>query len=197
MKDETRSIFRAEAVQRYTRGKDRATLPRFTPPRTALLLLALSALLLGGGAAAWYAQFPVYASGVGVVLDAAGAAPAARGGMALALFLPAEDLPSLRAGQNLFVVINKKGDRVSGTITSVEPEVSSPDASQKRFGLNAGASAAVSRPAAVAFTSLQAPSANLPPGAYAGSVYRVDVEVGRSRLVAHLPFVSRFVRSRE
>lgn len=54
---EPRSIFRAEAVQRYARSQGQATFPRLVCPRTFLYLwLLLGILLLGGSYLAWSAR---------------------------------------------------------------------------------------------------------------------------------------------
>jgi hypothetical protein len=62
---------------------------------------------------------------------------------------------------------------------------------QRRFNLIGAGAAAITNPVAVAFVSLDLPD-HRPASTYLGSVYRVDVEIGKIRAISLLPFVGRF-----
>lgn len=191
MTDPNRSIFRANAVRRYLEGREEAVLPRFVSPRVFLFLWVLFVLFLAGGFAAWSAQVPEYASGCAVVVDGKTRALPVRGAFAVVVFLPPQHLSRLHVGQMLHLTAGPSGERIRKPIVAVDPEISSPQGVEKRFGLRAGAAQAIRQPAAVAMARWQPVSEDLPPSAYVGSVYRADVEVGSRRVISFLPLVGR------
>lgn len=194
MKDESRLIFRAEAIRRYVQGRNQSVLPRFTSPRRLILLWIFSALLLAGGLLAWLIRVPVYASGVGVVIDSTAELQQVGEAPQLAVFLPGNDLSRFRVGQRLFWRFDKTGERVSRSIEIIEPQVSSPLMVQRRFKLTGASASAITKPVSVAFVSLDPVPGNLPASAYLGSTYRVDVEIGEMRVISLLPFLGHFFR---
>ncbi|HKS26994.1 MAG TPA: hypothetical protein VJS44_04210 [Pyrinomonadaceae bacterium] len=185
MKEENRLIFRADAIRRYMRGRDKSVLPRFTSPRVQLFLWVLALLLLSSGFLAWMVRVPVYVTGAGVVVDSANEPQ-------LAIFLPERDASRLRAGQKFFWSMDDKAARQPRALGSVESGVSSPVAVQKRFNLTGAAASVVTKPVAVALVNLDRPPGALPVSAYVGSVSRVDVEVGEMRAISLLPLIGRF-----
>lgn len=189
MKDEFRPIFRDTAIRNYTQGRAKSVLPQFSRPRAIALLWILAGVLLCSGLLAWLIRIPIYASGVGIVIDSEAVT---RDGSRLAVFLPAQELSKLRTGQKLFWSFDKTGGRVSRTLVAIDSEVSSPRSVQTRFNLIGAAAAAITKPVVVAFVNLDPTPGNLPPAALAGSVYRVDVEVGTMRAISLLPFARRF-----
>ena|SRR5256885_8680770 len=192
MKDEKRSIFRAEAVRHYVQGRERSVLPRFASPRIVVFLWLFAGLLLCGGLLAWLIRVPVYVSGVGIVVEGIPQAQEAR--PQLAVFLPDKELANLRVGQRLFWSFDRTGERLSRSLLAVEPEVSGPSLVQRRFNLTGAAASVITRPVVVAFVDLDPVPGNLPTSAYVGSVYRVDVEVGKMRVISQLPLIGRFFR---
>ena len=146
-------------------------------------------MLLCGGLLAWLIRIPIYASGVGVVINSGAAS---RDSGRLAVFLPAREISKLRTGQKLFWSLDKTGARISRTLVAIDSEVSSPLSVQTRFNLIGAASAAITKPVVVAFVNLDPIPDNLPPAALAGSVYRVEVEVGTMRAISLLPFARGF-----
>jgi hypothetical protein len=111
-------------------------------------------------------------------------------------FLPPEHHSHLDVGQQLFVHFPPTAERLRRSIIGVEPEIYSPMAAQRRFGLAPGAALAVAHPAAVGLAQLEPLPAGAPASAYLGSIGRVDVEVGSRRIISRLPFVDQFVESR-
>jgi hypothetical protein len=192
MKYAHRSILRVDAIRRYARSREEAVLPRFVSPHTFVCLWILLGLLVASGFIAWCAQVPVYASGPAVVVDGRDKTPSIHEDFVVVAFLPTEHLSRLRVGQTMFLALDPAGRRLSRPILAVEPEISSPDAAQKRFALHAGAALTLSQPVAVAIARWESPPTRLPASSYAGSVYHVDIEVGSRRVMALLPFVGQF-----
>lgn len=192
-----RSIFRDTAIRHYVQGRAKSVLPQFVSPRATTLLWVCAGVLLGCGLLAWLIRIPVYASGVGVVIESI---PPRAGEVheadRLVVFLPAKELSKLRVGQRLFWSFDKTGKRVSRNLAEIETEVSSPTAVQTRFKLMGAAAAVITKPVVIAFVNIEPVPGNLPASTYAGSVYRVEVEVGKMRAISLLPFMSRFLESK-
>lgn len=187
-----RTIFRPDAIERYVQRGEQSVLPRFVSPRTFAFLWALLALLAASGFLAWFAQVPVYASGLAVVVDAGHLALDAYDNLVLALFLPPENRSQLQVGQSFFLRLTPAGEPYEGTIFAIEHEIIGPAAAQQKFGLGAGAAQAITGPAAVALARLPDIPAGASPEAYLGSVYRADVQLGSRRALSLLPLVGRF-----
>lgn len=194
MKDESRLIFRAEAIRHYAQGRNQSVLPHFTHPRMVILLWVFAALLISTGLLAWLIRVPVFASGVGVVIDSTSELQEAGEAPQLAVFLPGDDPSKFRVGQRLFWRFDRTGERVSRSIGTLEPQVSSPSTVQRRFKLTGASASAITKPVSVAFVSLEPVPGNLPASAYLGSVYRVDVEIAEMRVISLLPFIGPFFR---
>jgi len=195
MNSTNRSIFRSDAVQRYIEARQKAILPRFVRPRMFAFMWLLLGLLLASGVTAWMTQVPIYVQGVGVVVH--DGAPSSENEhenedqMAVVAFLPPEQLSHLHSGQTLFLHLTEQ-ERVSRSIVAVEPEIISPAAAQKAFGLTEGAAMAILQPSAVVEVPLEPLPKDWALSAYAGTVYQVEVEVGSRRLVSLLPVVGDF-----
>jgi hypothetical protein len=181
------AVFRAEALRRYSQGRDRAVLPRLIGPRTFLFLWALLVLVGAGASATWFVRVPVYAAGQAIVVE--GQRTALNGGVAVVAFLPPEYLVDLRREQALYLNMGSANAPVRQSIVWVEPELMSPNAARTRFGLGPSAAAAITQPVAVVLTRLENLPAGFPPDAYVGSAYPVRVEVGTRRVVSLAPVV--------
>lgn len=192
-----KSIFRSDAVQRYIEARQKAILPRFVRPRMFVFMWLLLGLLVASGMTAWMTQVPIYVQGVGVVVHDRVLSSESENEnknedqMAVVAFLPPEQLSHLHSGQTLFLHLTEQ-ERVSRSIVAVEPEIISPAAAQKAFGLTEGAAIAIRQPSAVVEVPLQPLPNDWPASVYAGSVYQVEVEVGSRRLVSLLPGVGDF-----
>jgi hypothetical protein len=64
-----RSIFRADALRRYTQRQEQPVLPQFGSPYTLAYLWVLLALVLGSGSLAWFVKLGAYISGSAMVID--------------------------------------------------------------------------------------------------------------------------------
>jgi hypothetical protein len=185
-------IFRTDALQRYTRHREAAVVPRLVSPRTFLCLWFLLGLLVASGCLAWFARVPVYASGLAVVVDGRNSTPSTREKALIVVFVPSEYLGRLRVGQALLLQLEERSKRLRTPIMAVEPGVSSPEMARRRFGLDAGAALAITQPAAIALARLQPLSSNLPEAAYVGSMYRAQIAVASRRVIALLPLIGQF-----
>ena len=199
MNSTNRSIFRSDAVQRYIEARQKAILPRFVRPRMFAFMWLLLGLLLISGVTAFRTQVPIYVQGVAVVVHDGVLSSENENKnqdqnqdqMAVVAFLPPEQLLHLHSGQTLFLHLTEQ-ERVSRSIVAVEPEIISPAAAQKAFGLTEGAAMAIRQPSAVVEVPLQPLPNDWALSVYAGSVYQVEVEVGSRRLVSLLPGVGDF-----
>lgn len=191
MKDERNAVFRSDAMRRFGEARARAVLPRFISPRVVAWLWVLIALFGAGGALVWLARVPVYASGSAVVVSREVSAKYGREGLMVVAFLPPEQLPRLRAGQQMSLLL-QNGERFSPRILEVEPEVSSPSEARERFVLNQSLTASiVAQPVAVALAQFEPLNSGLPPDAYAGSIARADVQTGNRRIISLLPVIGK------
>lgn len=62
MKDENRSLFRADAIRQYARGKENSVLPRIISPRTFIYLWSLLGLLGVSSTVTLFIAVPEYTS---------------------------------------------------------------------------------------------------------------------------------------
>jgi len=186
-----RTIFRPEAVRRYSQGVEQAILPSFVSPRAVVWLWALFGLLVAALTVSWAARIPVYASGVATVVRWRD--PARRSGSpVLVVFLPPSALPRLRSGQTVILAGDGVGENARVQIGSVERGVVGPVDAQREFGLSAGAARALTSPSAVALAPWKAPPTGAPSAAYVGSVYRANVAQGARRALSFVPIVGRW-----
>jgi len=192
--DTRRSIYRNDALLRYARGKDKSILPRFVSTCTVAWLWIFLALLLAGGLATCLVRVPIYSAGSAIVVESAAYGHIAPGKFVMVAFLPADSLSHLRVGQNLFVNIDERIERLSRPIIAVEPEVTSPDKVRRHFLLSGEMASAITQPVAVAIAQLEPLPSSLPASSFAGSIYPVNVEVGSQRLIFLLPLMDRFWR---
>jgi hypothetical protein len=185
-----RFIFRNTAIRHYALGRTKSVLPQFTSPRVRTLLWVIAGVLLCSAVLAWLIHIPVYASGVGAVIDSVPlSAPEVGSARRMAIFLPERERSNVHAGQRVFCTFDKRGRPVSLTLTAVEAQISSPIAVQTRFKLTGAAAAVITKPVVTAFANLDSLPGNLPASAYAANVYSIDVEVGRMRAISLLPFI--------
>jgi hypothetical protein len=176
-----RSIYRPESIQRYLSDVQKGVLPRLVAPRVMLFLWLLLGLILTVGAAAWFAEVPVYSSGRAVVL-ASEPSPIGTSSFLIVAFLPTGDLLNLRVGQTALVDFDGHSGRLANPLTAVQTQVISPVAARRLFSLDAGAAQAVAQPSAVAIAQLVRWPRETDPASYVGGVYPVDIEVGSRRL---------------
>ncbi len=180
------SIYRDDAVVRYRRDREKSVLPRFVSPRAMTWLWVFLGLLMVSGLLACLARVPCFASGQGIVVKSTDLYAANSSNLVMVALLPADSLPSLRVGQNLFVNLGDKTDRLSGSIIAVEPRVYSPDEVRKQYSLSGETTLVVTKPVALAIVQAGRHSSGLSASSHAGAIYNVDVEVGSRRLISLL-----------
>ena len=150
MKDSNHSIFRADAVQRYARGRQAPVFPHLVSPPAFMCLWVVLALLLAGGLAAWFFKVPIRVSGTATVVNET------NGEIVIVAFFPPEQLPRLRAGQKLVLSSSGGPGRLSQTIVAVNPEITSPYAARQQFASLVDAAHRISEPSAVAIARAEA-----------------------------------------
>lgn len=135
-------------------------------------------------------RVPVHVSGVAVVKSAQ-QEKASRDPGPVVAFLPAESLSKLRVGQKLFVKPDA-GRRLTASVIAVDPEVSSPAALQRRFGLSDSAISKLKHPAVSVSARFETDADGQVVSGYLDSVFPADVEVESRRLISYLPLMGRF-----
>jgi hypothetical protein len=177
-----RSIFRIEAIKRNSRGGGEAILPRFSSPRIIWLLWIFVGLAIAGGLLLWLVRVPVYTAAVAIPLASDNREPL------MAVLIPARNAGQVHVGQHVFWRFGKTEQRVTRTIVEVEQSVRSPHSLREELGTQS-----ITEPAVVAFVKLDPVPDGVPASAYAGSMYKAEVEVGTRRVLSLLPFVGRFI----
>lgn len=183
----TRSLFRTSATERYVQNREAVVLPRLIYPSTLVFLWLFFALLVVVGWITWSTRFPIFDSGLAVVVKP----PKSDEMIFVALFSPIH-LSRLKVGKAMFLTSDGAEERIRRNITAVEQNVLSPTAIVQQFDMGLGAAANVGQPAAVATARFELPTNTSDASSYLGSVYQAKVEVGSSRIVSLLPVIGRF-----
>jgi hypothetical protein len=193
MKTNNRSIFRPEAVRRYTEAREQSVLPRFVSPRVMVALWALAVLLILSGIAVWFTSMPVYASGLAIVVDA-GNKPANLGkGIAVLVLLPPEALPTLDEGKSILIQVNATSKPLKREIVAFEKDASKVHSILEEFALDNHPAVAKAQPAAVAIAQLEDMPGNVPVNDYIGTIFRADIQIGSRRIASLLPLMDRIL----
>ena len=170
------AIFRKEAIEKYARGRDKNVLPQFVLPPVFVFLWCLLALFVSAGITAWLGQVPVYATGIGIVLNPSTSGSTANGEMAAVIFVPYNTSLHLQVGQPITAQIGQAGPQMTTAIGAVESQILSPDEVRKQFSVS------ITDPS-VAVTAVVGPHLSL----YAGSLVQAQIEVGSMRLLSLFP----------
>jgi hypothetical protein len=181
------AIFRQKALRAYLKNQQKVVLPRLSSPRIFPHYWALLALLFAGSLLAWSTRVTIHASGTGLVLPRHSTASSDK--LVLAALLPPAELPRLRPGQKVLARMGSAREPFSGRVVSVEPEVMSPDAIRERFAATPLACEPALAPAALAIIEVERSPGDLPLGAYAGSLPRVEVAVDARRATSFVPYL--------
>ncbi len=183
MIDDSRPIFRPESLQRHAQARTSAALPSLASPRSLIGLWMLLGLLLAGGVSTLFLQIPDYVSGTAWIADRQGDAQSAEGAgiRVVAVFTPQQGR-KLRPGQILHLSAAGSVVELTGPITTVESNLSSPESIRRRFNLSSANSSVINGPSAVVFARVTIPQGAVP----GGSVYRVRVLIGAKRIVSAL-----------
>ncbi len=188
---DSHTIFRVVAVQRYRQRREQAVLPRAIAPRTFVCLWLLLGLLAAGGILACLTPVPTYASGPAIVIYSQDDPEGMRGQVLVFGFVPPEHLPHVQVGQRVFLHVDSMHERLTSSVVAVEPQLVSPAAVRQRFAPDGGAALVISQPAVVVMTRLQVLPAAMPAATYSGSVGHVDVEVGSRQLLSLVPWIGQ------
>jgi hypothetical protein len=184
-------IFRAEALSHYMERNQKSALPKLVSPRIFLFFWMLLGLSLTGGALTWFAQIPIYASGVAVIVDVETTRADKPSETVALIFLPPETLPRLKLGQPVFFKIGDADTRLSRPIREIEPEPLTPNAINQRFALGVGAASKINDARALVIVPIEPVPATRPASTYVGSFYDAQVEIESRRIVQLLPWVDR------
>jgi hypothetical protein len=177
MADETRSIFRHEALWQSAQGAQRTVLPRLIQPRTFLCLWILIGLLVSAAVLASLAEAPVLTSGTAAVVDL-------DDGPTLVLILPATSLDRLQVGQSGWIDWPGAAEPVAVRLTGIETAIHSPADLRQRFSLPLES---ISGPSVLAFADgdrLLEGTSGLTLESYRGSTAPVRIQTGVRSLIS-------------
>ncbi len=186
MPDDTRTIFRGDALRHFVEGREPSVLPHFIRPRTFLCLWILLGLIIVSLVMTWAMRVPSYVAGISLVAEADGKTM-------LFVLVPTEFSEKLAVGQTVWV--RRPASRVvtRTRIIHVEPMPQSPVVARLRFGLS---SETIQVPVVVATANVEEElqTAREPLlESYLGSTAPVDVEVGSRRVLSLLSGFSEII----
>ena len=193
MMTSNRSIFRPEAVRRYTEAREQSVLPKFVSPRIMVALWALVGLLILSGVAVWFTSTPVYASGLAIVVDTRNKLANIEEGMAVLVLLPPEAQPVLDEGKTILIQVNASSKPLEREIVAFEKDASKVNSTLEEFALDNHPVVAKAQPAAVAIVRLEDIPGNVPAKDYMGTIFRADMQIGSRRIAFLLPLVDRIL----
>ena len=196
MVNQKANIFRSQALQRYMNRHEKTVFPKLIAPRTFIYLWLIVGLLFIGGLCALFAEMPIYASALAVVVEGDANRAEASQEVRVVLLLSPEHLAQLEVNQRVFFRMNRVDALVSRQISGLEPRVLSASAVRSRFALSGEVVSKVNESAVVAFIPLGPLPGGAEASSYVGTSYEAQVEIGRRRLVSLLPLVGRLFDGR-
>jgi hypothetical protein len=196
MVNQKANIFRSQALQRYMNRHEKTVFPKLIAPSTFIYLWLIVGLLSIGGLCALFADIPIYASALAVVVEGNGNNEQGSKEVRVVLILSPEYLTQLDVNQRVFFRMNKVDALVSRRISDIEPRILSASALHSRFALNGTAATKVNESAVVAFIPFGPLPVGMDASSYLGTSYEAQVEIGRRRLISFLPLVGRFFKRR-
>lgn len=177
------AIFRKEAIEKYSQGRDKNVLPQFVLPPVFVFLWCLLALFVSAGITAWLGQIPIYTSGSGIVLDPSTSGNTANGEMTAVIFIPYSSSLHLQVGQPVNMQIGQAGPQISTAIGAVESQILSPSEIRKQFSVT------VTDPSIAVVVAIESHLS-----LYSGSPVQAQVEVGSQRLLSLFPGLGSLVK---
>ncbi|MFC1884268.1 hypothetical protein ACFL2O_05830 [Thermodesulfobacteriota bacterium] len=137
MREEPRSIFRKEALDRYSNLEEATALPGLISPRFFVFFWVLFGLLLALGAWLCFAEVKTYTFGRGIIvgLDQTGSDGQERRPRVVSFF-PADMHAKLAVGEGLMTRFKSEHKWHKQTIITVEPRVLSPAEVKEKFGFD-------------------------------------------------------------
>lgn len=183
-----RSIFRESAIKKYLQKQEQGVLLRvISPPAFALLWIVLL-LLLGVSALAWAIEVPIFANGQGVIVEQTadgGTTAAGQSGQEVvaALFFSPDQQGSLHQGQSVAINVGPSSSSLTGSVTSIETGVISPDEARQRFNLQGSLVQVVTGPSVLVLVDIGPVSSA---HGYVGSVCAAQVRIGSQRVLSQV-----------
>jgi hypothetical protein len=184
-KESPRTIFRPDAVRRYTQQRETLVLPRRVAMHTIVMVWIAFGSLIVGTVGIWMAHVPIDLSGDAIIVDQGSAMQPK---FVLVAFLPSEAQTQIAPGQSLLVQLDDGVAYSQQTISVVEQEIISPHEAQRRYSPDSHPP--ITQPAAVAIAPL-APQEGIVAAWAKDKRYSIKVVVGTRRLIAFLPFFHR------
>ncbi len=176
-------LFRAQALQQYARGREKAILPRLVAPPVLLCFWLLLGLLLLTTALAWHIQVPRYARALGALLASPPANQQATSDIEALLFVPATPTPDLHVGASFTGQFLLTGESFVGTITNMQPGVVTPEQARAQYALTGDLALVITSPSVVVQVTL---GPTLPADALPGSSISAQVPVGEQSMLSLL-----------
>lgn len=196
MVNQRAAIFRSEALRRYMSRHEKTVFPKLIAPRTFIYLWLIVGLLFIGGLCALFADIPIYASALAVVVEGDKDHAQNAKEVRVVLLLSPEFLTKLEVNQRVFSRLNRVDALVSSQISDIEPRIVSASDARSRFALSGNAATKVNESTVVAFVPMGVLPGGMDASSYVGTSGEAQVEIGRRRLISFLPLVGRFFASR-
>jgi hypothetical protein len=174
MKDTSRRIFRASAVQRYQQSRQMATLPKFIPGWIFVCAWTILLLLLVLGVAIWLAEFPNYLAAPAYYL-----AVGPGDDFTLGLVLTPQQARQIQQGQKLLLTSPNSGQTLVFTIIEIDLQPRATNQIRDQFSMSPNG---VSLPPMLHVVRVRATIPATPPPKTAA--YNAQVQIGSSRLVS-------------
>ena len=180
-----RPIFRASAIKQYMQGRDKDVLPRYVSPPVFIFLWIILGLCLVAGCITWATRIPIYASGVGEIIDQDNQYGYIGSEASAVVFLPPNLLSVVRSGQLVQLQIGSNGPQLHLKIAAVASKVLSPDQARKKYNLDGALALLVTQPSVVVVVRLEhyASDQDL------GTILHARVEIGSQRVLSLVPIV--------
>ena len=196
MMNQRTAIFRSEALRRYMSRHEKTVFPKLIAPRTFLYLWLIVGLLFLGALCALFADIPVYAPALAVVVEADKGQAQNGKEVSVVLLLSPEYLSKVEVNQRVFFRLPRFDTLLSSQISNIEPRIVSADDARSRFAPSGNAANRVNDASAVAFISMAVLPREIDAASYVGTSGDAQVEIGSRRLISFLPLVGRFFGSR-
>jgi hypothetical protein len=179
-----KSLFRANAIRNYMRGKEETVLPRFVSPSVFVYLWILMALLVAATSLAWYIKYPVYSPTLALVVDDRTLLPEE----SLRLIVLLEPDSTLRQGDP--IVLSTDLGSIKASALEVSEEPLNPADFRHQFELDPSLELMFTQPMKIAVIEIAAPG--LPSSLYRGGFFQANVEVRSERVISLLPVIGKY-----
>lgn len=179
-----RRLFRQEALEHYARSREKDILPRSVAPPVFLFCWILSGLLLVATLLAWQVQVPTYAAASGFIAQDRQPGTLSGRRIQAVLFVPVNISPTLRIGQVVTLQVALTGQTLTGTITTIGPDVITPSKARQQYALTGDLVLVITQPSVAVSLNL---GATLPPGVFSRNSLIAHVQIGTRSVLSLLP----------